>query len=93
MNGSGGVRDGESRPFTITSDASQLDGVNSPGGILQWAVRFCQAPESLPVFLNWVRSIWTDCPFSDKEIADDLVRGHDLVTLMLRSGMIRGSCP
>ena len=67
----------------VVTTRADLDGGASAGGILQWALRFCQAPETFPVFLSWVRSIWPDCPYSDREIAEDLRNAHNLVGLAL----------
>lgn len=73
-----------SKPFTVVSSTDQFDGGSSPGGILQWALRFCQAPESFPVFSTWIRSIWPECPFSDEEIAEDLRLAHNTVGRVLK---------
>jgi len=76
------------RPRTVVSTAADFDGGSSPAGILQWVIRFCQTPESLPVFLAWVRSISPDLPFTDAEIAEDLATAHDLVGVLLKTGLL-----
>lgn len=71
------------QPFTHVTTAAELDGAESPGGIILWALRFCQTPETFPVFMEWCRSIWPGLPYSDREVAEDLSRSHDFIRRVL----------
>ena len=67
--------------------ADLIEGSATPGAITQWALRFCQEPETLPVFIAWCRSIWPEMPYSDGEISEDLTRAHNRITGLLHEGI------
>lgn len=67
------------KPGIVSTRADFLGGA-SAAGLIQWVIRFCQLPETLPVFCAWVRSLWPECPYTDEQIVDELVKVHNLWT-------------
>ena len=70
------------RPGIVTTAEDFADG-ESNAAIVQWTLRFCQQPETLPVFCAWVRQIWPACPYSDQEVLDNMAAIHDIFTAVI----------
>jgi hypothetical protein len=69
--------------FSYVTTSADMDG-SSALGLIQFCIRFCQAPETMPVFLKWVRHVWPDCPYSDRQIAEQMINVHNLIVYMSR---------